>query len=104
MGADATVASLTNVVLMLTNDAVLTWQWGTNYWLSTSVSGVLGSVDATPAWFAAGTNAPITATASNYYHFISWSGDTDGCWMAGNVITAAMSRRVRSWRISAPMP
>ena len=91
-GNDYAQVSPTNATLTLTNDAVLTWQWQTNYWLSPSGSEAIGSVSATSDWFALGTDVPITASASNYYHFASWSGDTNGCWMAGNAITAAMTQ------------
>ena len=82
----------TNVVIMThTNDAVLTWQWTTNYWLDTA-AGAHGEVDEADQWVTGGSNVAITATASNHYHFGGWTGGTNGCAIAGNVITAAMTR------------
>jgi hypothetical protein len=63
----------TNVSLTLTNDAVLTWQWQTNYWLATS-TGPNGSVYVGNGWQVQGTSTQITALASKYYHFANWSG------------------------------
>ncbi|MBA4387018.1 MAG: hypothetical protein C0404_03495, partial [Verrucomicrobia bacterium] len=86
-----TEVDATNVTLTLTNDATLRWTWGTNVWLATAVSGS-GAVDRASGWYALGTNAAITAAASNGNYFLSWSGDTGGCAIVGNVITAAMTR------------
>jgi len=63
----------TNVVLVLTNDAVLTWGWGTNYWLDTT-AGTNGSVAPGDGWMAAESNVVVTATPDAHYHFIGWTG------------------------------
>jgi len=79
----------TNVSFVISNDTVIVWQWQTNYWLST-IAGTNGSFDQTNQWVNSGCNVVITATASNYYHFDSWAGDTNDCPIAGNQITAWM--------------
>ena len=43
-------------------------------------------------WYASGASTVLTATAAANWHFRHWSGDTNGCGIAGNVITAAMTR------------
>lgn len=91
VGNAYTQVSPTNITLTLTNNATLTWRWATNYWLALNVNGQ-GTVNRTNGWQAAGGNVAITATASNYWSFAGWSGQTNGCGMAGNVITAAMSQ------------
>lgn len=59
--------------LTITNTVMLTWLWATNYWLTAqALTG--GSVDVTNGWFAAGSNATLTATALPYFHFTNWSG------------------------------
>ena len=70
---DYTLVSPTNIVLALTNDAVLTWHWETNHWLQTEADGP-GTVSPTPAWVPAGTNLQATATPDSYYHFTGWTG------------------------------
>jgi parallel beta-helix repeat protein len=90
-GNDFTQVSPTNVTLTLTNDATLAWQWQTEYRLSTATNGN-GSVTAADGWYAAGGSTTLTATAGANWHFTGWTGDTNGCGMAGNVITAAMTQ------------
>jgi len=91
LGNDFSQVNSTNITLTLTNHAVLTWGWATNYWLDTGFSGS-GGVDVADSWMLAGSSVAITAIASNNWHFASWSGETGGCGVAGNVITAAMSQ------------
>jgi hypothetical protein len=67
----------TQVVMTVTNDAVLTWLWTTNYQLTTA-AGPYGSVLPTTSWQAFGSNVEITATADAYYHFTTWDGDALG--------------------------
>ena len=90
-GNDYTQVSPTNVTLTLTNDATLTWQWQTQYGLTTATNGS-GSVTDADGWYASGATTVLTATAAANWHFSHWSGDTNGCGIAANVITAAMTR------------
>jgi hypothetical protein len=75
----------------VTNHSTITWKWGTNYWLGLSQSPG-GSLDRTSGWYTAGMVTNITATPSNHYHFGGWTGDTNGCVVAGNWISFLMSR------------
>jgi hypothetical protein len=68
----------------------LTWQWSPSYYLDTGVSGS-GAVSLTDAWHM-GTSTVVQATADPNWHFTSWSGDTNGCDLADNVITATMDQ------------
>jgi len=72
-GNDPTSGINTNITLTLTNDAVLTWLWKTQY-MFVPLAGPDGSVDQTSQWANAGTNLIVTGTASNYYHFVTWTG------------------------------
>lgn len=86
-----TQAAATNVTLTLTNTATLIWQWQTQYRLTALASGN-GSVTAADGWHASGVDTALTATADAYWHFTAWGGDTNECALAGNVLTAAMTR------------
>ena len=65
------------VVMTVTNDAVLTWRWTTNYWLTTT-AGAHGSVLPASGWQGLGSNVEVTATPDPYYHFTTWSDDAGG--------------------------
>ena len=62
-----------------------------NYWLELSTQGS-GIVDVVSDWFAIGSNVPVTAYADQFYEFDTWTGDTGGCVVVGNVITVHMDR------------
>ncbi|MEI8197844.1 MAG: hypothetical protein WCI73_18265, partial [Phycisphaerae bacterium] len=84
------LASPTNLTLTLTNNATLTWQWSTNYWLDVATNGN-GSMSTTDGWWPKGSNVSITATAGDHALFGSWIGQTSGCTIKSNVITAPMT-------------
>ena len=86
-----TYGSTTVVDLVHIRDTTLTWTWETNYWLAVSASDG-GSVTPADGWYASGAGTALTAVASEYWQFDHWSGDTNGCGIAGNVITAAMTQ------------
>jgi len=90
-GNDFTQVSPTNVTLTLTNDATLAWQWQTQYRLTTATYGN-GTVTAADGWYASEATTTLTATAVEHWHFSRWEGDTNGCGVAGNVITASMTQ------------
>jgi hypothetical protein len=77
-GGSIPASGTTNsVTFVATSDSQLTWNWQTQYWLRTSVASS-GTVDVTNSWRAAGEIVTLTATPSNYYHFVNWSGDVSG--------------------------
>jgi len=76
--------------MTLTHDSVITWNWTTNYWLDTAVSGN-GTVSVASGWQAGGSNVMISATPGAGMHFTSWSGDTTGCVTGENRIIVPMS-------------
>lgn len=82
--------SPTRVVLALTNNATLTWQWQRLHQLTVLTNGD-GTVTVTNGWYLSGSNMIMTANASPNWHFDGWNGDTNGCGIVGNVITAAMT-------------
>jgi len=82
--------SATNMVMIHTNDAVLTWHWATNYWLSAQAAAH-GQVTGGNGWFAAGVEETVTAVPSNGYHFVVWSGDAPPADTNDNPLTLAMA-------------
>ena len=80
----------TNTSFTITNNSTLAWQWTTNYQLTCS-AGPNGTIDRSTQWVLCGSNVTINAAPSNGYHFLSWSGNTGSCTIAGAQITAPMS-------------
>ena len=50
-----------------------------------------GSVNTSDVWLANGTNVQVTATPGSYYAFDGWQGQTSGCAIVSNKITAVMT-------------
>ena len=81
----------TNVTLTLTNDATLTWNWQTQYWLDTGTNGN-GSVDVVGHFVDSGSNVTITATPAVNHHFANWTGDIGGADPSNAVLTVTMDQ------------
>ena len=84
-----------------TNNATLTWNWKTQFKLTATASGIPdgtgfggGTVSVAQVWVDNGGQYPLTATVTNAYRwaFTNWSGDTDTCWYADNILTANMTQ------------
>ena len=67
----------TQMVMTVTNDAVLTWLWTTNYQLATASAGH-GSVQPESGWQPAGVATQVLAEADEYFVFANWTGDASG--------------------------
>ncbi len=74
----------------LTNNSAIIWLWATNYLLTVATNGN-GSLNTPGGWWPRGSSAQITATPAGHSHLSGWSGQTNGCTIAGNVITAPMT-------------
>ena len=71
IGNDPALGSTNYMAMAHTNDAVLTWQWSTNYWLSLSATN--GSItNATEGWKPAGEVYELHAVADPGYVFSHW--------------------------------
>jgi hypothetical protein len=77
VGNEPASGTTTQCVMTLTNNAVLTWLWTTNYYLNTA-AGPNGSVTIGSGWQPMGVTTQLTAVASPHYHFATWSGDASG--------------------------
>jgi len=80
----------TRGLFSITNHSSISWLWKTNYWLDTATVGT-GTVNVPDGWWPKGSNAQITATADALSLFTRWSGQTNGCTIKSNVITAPMT-------------
>ncbi len=93
-GNSFTAVSATNITLMHTNNATVTWVWATNsYLLTVQTNGAGGgTVTGSTGWLTPGSTSILTAAASQHWQFDGWSGDTNGWEGADNVITVEMTR------------
>jgi uncharacterized repeat protein (TIGR02543 family) len=62
----------TNVSFTITADSSIVWHWATNYWLETTAAAGAGQVTGGDVWVAAGTEATLTASASEGFRFDHW--------------------------------
>ncbi len=76
-GHDPAAGSSNSFEMTVTNDAVLTWLWETNYWLDTEAAEH-GSVNIPDSWQPADVVTQVTAVADLYYHFSGWTGAASG--------------------------
>jgi hypothetical protein len=80
----------TQCVMTVTNDAVLTWLWTTNYWLATS-NGPHGCVNVSSGWQAFGAATTLTAQAEAYFHFTKWTGSVTTVELYANPLSLLMT-------------
>lgn len=90
-GSEPGSATGTNTSFTITSATTQTWLWVTNYWLAVAAEAH-GAASTSNQWLRSGSNIVVTATASNYYHFGGWSGDTNACGVNSNQITVPMTR------------
>ena len=90
----ATSGTTNNLVICMTNNPTLTWLWKSNFWLATATngSGALNYSGGAPGWNPSTNSVTITAAAAANWHFVEWSGSTNGCAIAGAQITATMAQ------------
>ncbi len=79
------------ISLTLTNNAVLTWNWRTQYFLAAAVEGT-GTVTSASGWYENGTNVVLVAAAEAGWIFAGWAGDTNGCVVSGATIQVPMTQ------------
>ena len=87
--ANSSSGTTLQVDVLLTNNAILYWNWNTNYFV-TLHTAVCGRVSG-PAtgWHAAGEAIQLNAVADDYCHFTSWTGTLQS---AANPLTLALTR------------
>lgn len=75
-----------------TNNATLTWQWSTNFWLDLETAGG-GALSRPSGWYAAGSTVVVDAQSSwTTGVFQNWTGDTNGCLISNTRISIPMDR------------
>ena len=91
MTGNAPVSGTTNQVTMtVTNDAVLTWLWDTNFWLDTEAAAY-GSVAPGDQWVPAGSNVTVVGTPDSNYTFGVWVGDGAAFITGGNIYSPTVT-------------
>ena len=100
---DVVAGSGASTSFTLTQNSSITWQWQTQYWLDTAVSGN-GSVDVADAWFDSGANVTITATAELGHHFVNWSGDSSSTNPVLNLTMDAAKAVTANFAVNPPGP
>ncbi len=76
-GHDPDEGIATEFTMTVTNHAVLTWRWSTNFWLETA-AGPHGSVLPDSSWQPAHQPTVLTAIPDLYYHFRRWTNSASG--------------------------
>lgn len=77
--------------ITMNGEATLTWDYVTQYQLSTQSVGD-GLVSLSSGWQDAGANVSITAQPDTGASFVKWSGDISGATVNGTTITFTMDR------------
>jgi hypothetical protein len=77
-GNEPTSGLSTSMTMVITNDAVLTWTWSTNYLFDASAQPN-GSVSGNSnGFYAAGSSVTVTAAPDPGFQFAGWSGNVSG--------------------------
>ena len=100
-GCDPATGSANGLVMTLTNDATLAWQWKTQFLLTVS-AGANGSVTGAGGWYDSGSVTSVTAVASNGYWFAGWTGDVSPANTNDNplIVTLDQARSITATFIS----
>jgi len=86
-GNDPLAGSATNFTMTVTNNAVLTWNWGTNVQF-TRTAGANGSITgAESGYFPRNDSVEVTAVPDGGYLFAGWSGNVPGGQTNDNPLT-----------------
>ena len=94
LGTTFTDPVVTNeFTVTVTNGIAFAWDiLATNWWFETAGTQN-GSVIAPDAgWMADGTNFVLAVEPAAHHHFVSWTGDTEGCVETNGLLLVAMDR------------
>ena len=95
----------TNVTLRLTNNATLTWVWGTNCYSLVATAGIGGTMTgSTNGWYLDGAAITVTSVPNPGYHVVAWAGNTNGCTLSSNVLVGSMTQARTLQATFAPNP
>jgi hypothetical protein len=73
LGNTYTAIAPTRVSLVLTNDAALTWEWRTNFWLAAR-AGPRGTIAGGNQWYGRAEMGVVEARPAEYCRFVRWTG------------------------------
>jgi hypothetical protein len=68
----------------------IAWLWQTNYYVTITTNGN-GTVSG-GGWLATGSDTTLVATPSTGWYFAGWAGNTSGCVVVDNVLTATIAQ------------
>ena len=94
LGTTFTAPVVTNeFTVTVTNGIEFAWDiTATNWWFATEETSN-GSIIAPEAgWIADGDELTLTAMPAAHYHFVRWTGDTEGCETTANPLSLTMDR------------
>jgi hypothetical protein len=92
MTGNEPVSGLTNrLVMTVTNNANLTWQWKTQYWMDVSAFGP-GDVTPPSDWMDSESSTNVTAQPGDYYRFETWTGTLNS---ASNPLSLTLNQAYR---------
>ena len=99
VGTSFTAPVVTNeFTVIVTNDIDFTWDiLATNYWFEAAQSQNGTIVAPANGWKPYGETFLISAMPTNHYHFVKWTGDTEGCVATngnGLVVTMEQARSI----------
>ena len=88
----------TSVVVTVTNNSSIVWQWQPSMYMLTVEWGSNGTVEGASGWVPAGAVVTNSAIPSNGYHFAGWSGDVPPAQTNDQalVLTMDRARRIRA--------
>ncbi len=90
-GSIPTSGSTNQVNVTLMADSHITWNWKTQVWITATVSGS-GAVNVASGWRDTGIVLPIQAVASNYHHFVQWTGDVPAAQQSNATISLTLAQ------------
>ncbi len=90
-GSVPSSGSGTQVSFTLGTNSQLTWTWKTQVWFAVSASGN-GFINAANGWQDVGTGLAVQAVASNYHHFVRWTGDVPAGMESNAALNLTMSQ------------
>ena len=94
VGTSYTAPVVTNeFTVTVTNGFEFAWDvLATNYWFDAADTQNGSVVVPKAGWMADGTNFVLEAVSADHYHFVGWTGDTNGCEAADAQLAVVMDQ------------
>ena len=94
VGTTFTAPVVTNeFTVTVTNNIDFAWDiFATNWWFNVADTQNGFVIAPEAAWMAGGTNFVMTAVPAEHYHFVGWTGDTNGCTVTDGTLEVTMDQ------------